>query len=486
MSEMTYTSYVDGAWLVADGAVISEDRSPVTGEVVGRIAHATAQQAEAAVAAAAAAFPAWRGLGALARGRYLLAAADLIKQRREAIAQTFSLEEGKPIAEARGEVQRTIDLLVYYGSEGGRFGGETLPSSRPGVFLYTIREPLGVVSLITPWNFPIAIPAWKLAPALICGNTVVIKPSEKTPITGTALIQALADAGLPKGVVNLLLGDPKEIGPVVIQSEAVRAISFTGSTAVGRKVQQMAAGRGIRVQCEMGGKNPLIVLADADLDVAVRIAIDGTFSGTGQKCTATSRIIVEHPVIEAFTAKLVEATKKLTIGDPRQEGNYIGPLVDEAALQKVLDYIRIGQEEGARLVTGGKRCTAAPLDAGCFVEPTIFADVTPSMRIAREEIFGPVAAIFVADDFGQAIAMANDTEYGLCASIATTSLAKADTFVRRAAVGLAMVNLPSAGVEYQAPFGGTRNSGSGFKEQGHAAIEFYSDTRTVAVHHGTA
>lgn len=485
MNDTLYTSYIDGAWLSPDGAVISEDRSPITGEVVGRIAHATASQAEVAIAAAATAFPAWRDAGAMARGRYLLAAADLLKERREAIARTFSLEEGKPIVEARGEVQRTIDLLVYYGSEGARFAGETLPSSRPGVFLYTMREPLGVVSLITPWNFPIAIPAWKLAPALICGNTVVIKPSEKAPITGIALIQALADAGLPRGVVNLLLGDPNELGPVMIGNEQVRAVSFTGSTAVGRKVQQMAAARGIRVQCEMGGKNPLIVAADADLDIAVRIAIDGAFSGTGQKCTATSRIIVEQPVIEAFTEKLVAATRKLTIGDPRQESNYIGPLVDDGALQKVLDYIRIGQEEGARLLTGGQRCSTPPLNAGCFVEPTLFAGVTPSMRIAREEIFGPVAAILAAGDFEEAMALANDTEYGLCASIATTSLARAATFVRNAQVGLAMVNLPSAGVEFQAPFGGTRNSGSGFKEQGQAAIEFYSDTRTVAMHHGT-
>jgi acyl-CoA reductase-like NAD-dependent aldehyde dehydrogenase len=473
---------IGGRWVPSSSGKTFEDRNPSNaGEVVATFPQGTADDATAAVDAAAAAFHGWSGEAPSRRAALLLRAAAILRGRLEEVTRDFVREEGKPIKEARAEVLRAVEVLEYFAGEATRASGDTLPSSRPGVFLYTLRRPLGVVGVITPWNFPIAIPAWKIAPALACGNTVVFKPASQAPLSGWHLASALHEAGLPAGVLNLVTGPGAAVGSAIIEDPAVRAISFTGSTEIGTRVYQVGSQRTARVQCEMGGKNPLVVLADADLDLAVRLTVEGAFSGTGQKCTATSRVIVERGVHDAFLPRLVEATKALTVGDPLDERTFVGPAVDEGQMTKVLEYVEIGRREGAELLCGGVRLTAGGLDRGYFVAPAVFARVRPQMRIAQEEIFGPVVAVMPAGDFDEAVALANRTQFGLSASIVTGSLAKAHAFTERVEAGLVMVNLPTVGVEYQAPFGGTKASGTAFKEQGKAAVEFYTETRTVAM-----
>jgi acyl-CoA reductase-like NAD-dependent aldehyde dehydrogenase len=477
-----YGNLIGGAWRAPASAEYFEDRNPAnTSEVVGLFPRSGAEDATAAVDAANGAFDGWRRELPVRRGGYLLRAAAIVRGRLEEITRDFVREEGKPIKEARAEVLRAAEVLEYFAGEGARMSGETLPSSRPGVFLYTLRRPLGVVGIITPWNFPIAIPAWKLAPALVCGNTAVLKPASQAPLAPWHLVNALHEAGLPAGVVNFVTGPGAAVGSALIEHPAVRAISFTGSTEIGTRVYQSGSQRGARVQCEMGGKNPLVVLADADLETAVRLTLEGAFSGTGQKCTATSRVIVEQPLHDAFLSRLVEAAKMLTVGNPLDEDTFVGPVVDESQMTKVLNDIDIGRREGAELLCGGRRLTERGLQRGYFVEPTVFARVTPDMRIAQEEIFGPVVAVMPARDFDDTVALANRTRYGLAASIVTGSLAKAHAFTERVEAGLVMVNLPTVGVEYQAPFGGTKASGTAFKEQGKVAVDFYTEVRTVAM-----
>ncbi len=414
-----------------------------------------------------------------ARGNILFKAAEILEHEFDQIGADMCREEGKTLPEAKGEVRRSINIFRYFAGEGSRMPGILVPSERDRVHMFALRKPIGVVGLVTPWNFPSAIPAWKLAPALICGNTVVMKPASAAPLSAWRLIEALHQAGIPKGVVNFVAGSGGELGNALIQAKPLKAVSFTGSCEIGNWLHGEASKRSLRIQLEMGGKNPTIVLADADFNSAVENVVNASFFSTGQKCTATSRAIVEDPIYDKFLAALVERTRKLKVGDGMQPGIEMGPLVDQGALDTVMKYIDIGTKEGGAPKCGGNRLNGDGYKKGYFIEPTVFADVTESMTIAREEIFGPVLAVMRAKDFEDAMRIANNIPFGLSSSIQTTNLSRAFEYIYRAEAGLLTVNLPSAGVEYQLPFGGTKDSSFGPKEQGPAALDFYSDYKTV-------
>lgn len=416
-----------------------------------------------------------------ARGAVLFRAADWLDQRFERTAEDMTREEGKTLAEARGEVRRSINIFRYFGGEGARMPGLVAPSERERVFSVAVRKPLGVVGLVTPWNFPSAIPAWKLAPALVAGNTVVLKPASAAPLSSWRLVEALVESGIPAGVVNYVAGPGSTLGTALVDAPEVKALSFTGSCSVGALLYDRAVRRRLRVQLEMGGKNPTVVLADANLDVAVENTVNGAFASTGQKCTATSRVIVEDAVYEPFVARLVERTRALRVGHGMDPATDVGPAVDAAQLETVLRYIETGRQEGATIVTGGRRLSDGPYEHGYFVEPTVFVDVQPAMAIAQEEIFGPVLAVLRARDFDDAVGIANSVAFGLSASVQTQDVSRVFEFVQRIEAGLVTVNLPSAGVEYQLPFGGTKDSSFGPKEQGPNALDFYTDWKTVYI-----
>jgi aldehyde dehydrogenase (NAD+) len=388
-------------------------------------------------------------------------------------------EEGKTLPEAVGEVKRAINIFRYFGGEGSRQFTYQVPSERENVLCYTIRKPLGVVALITPWNFPSAIPAWKIAPALVAGNTVVIKPASLAPLSSYRLIEALHEAGIPPGVINYVTGSGGSVGDALTGNPNIKAVSFTGSTSVGGALYKKVAERRIRVQLEMGGKNPTVVLNDADVDYATDILINGAFFSTGQKCTACSRAIIERSIYEPLVEKLVEKTRKLKVGNGLEAGVQIGPAVDGEQLKTDLEYIEIAKKEGAQLLCGGQRLSGGLYDKGYFIEPTIFSGVNSEMRIAQEEVFGPVLALMVAEDFDEALRIANDVRFGLSASIVSKDLSSVHKFIDRIEAGLITVNLPTAGVEYQLPFGGTKESSFGMREQGPQALDFYSESRTV-------
>ncbi len=478
MNVPTFANYIDGEWV--ESTRTFEDRNPAnTDEIVGHFARGTADDVRRAAAAAHAAFPAWSGMAAPARGNILYKTADLLDRRFESIAAEMTREEGKTLPEAKGEVRRAINIFRYFAGEGSRMPGMLVPSERDRVHMFAVRKAIGVVGLITPWNFPIAIPAWKLAPALICGNTVVLKPASAAPLSAWRIVEALHESGLPRGVVNFVAGPGGELGTALVESPALKAVSFTGSCQIGNWLHAEASKRRLRIQLEMGGKNPTIVLADADFNSAVENVVNAAFFSTGQKCTATSRAIVEDAIYDKFLDALVERTRKLKVGDGMQPGIDIGPLVDQGQLDTVLRYIEIGRKEAGAPKIGGNRLTGGAFDKGYFVEPTIFAGVTEKMTIAREEIFGPVLAVMRAKDFDDAMRLANDIPFGLSSSIQTTNLSRVFEYVYRAEAGLLTVNLPSAGVEYQLPFGGSKDSSFGPKEQGPAALEFYSDYKTI-------
>jgi len=477
MSPRTYANYIDGAW--GDGPVF-ENRNPAdTDELVGLFTRGSAADIEAAAAAAGRAHAAWSALPAPARGNYLFKVADILDRKFEQLAEEMTREEGKTLPESRGEVRRAINIFRYYAGEGARLAGTLAPSERERVHIFSIRKSLGVVGLITPWNFPSAIPAWKLAPALICGNTAVLKPASAAPLSAWRIVEACHEAGIPKGVVNFVAGPGGELGPALVNAAPLKAVSFTGSCAAGRALHEEASRRRLRIQLEMGGKNPTIVLADADFGAAVENTVNAAFFSTGQKCTATSRAIVEEPIYDRFLNALVERTRRLKVGNGMEPGIEIGPAVDEAQMKTDLAYIEIGKREAGDPVAGGRRLTGPAYDKGYFVEPTVFADVTPEMTIAREEVFGPVLAVMRAKDFEDAMRLANQSAFGLSASIQTRSISRVFEYVYSMEAGLLTVNLPSAGVEYQLPFGGTKDSSFGPKEQGPAAIEFYTDHKTV-------
>jgi aldehyde dehydrogenase (NAD+) len=388
-------------------------------------------------------------------------------------------EEGKTLPEAKAEVKRAINIFRYFGGEGARQFSYQIPSERENVFCYTLRKPLGVVVLITPWNFPSAIPAWKMAPALVAGNAVVIKPASLAPLSAYRLVEALHEAGIPAGAVNYVTGAGGAVGNTLLDHPAVRAVSFTGSCEVGNALYDKVARRRIRVQLEMGGKNPTIVLKDADLDYAADILVNGAFFSTGQKCTACSRAIVEKPIYEPLLEKLTAKTRALKVGNGLEPGIDMGPAVDSSQLETDLKYIQIAKQEGAQLVCGGSRLTGDAWAKGYFIEPTIFTGVTPEMRIAQEEVFGPVLAVMTANDFEDAMRLANCVRFGLSASLVSRDLTRVHQFINRIEAGLITVNLPTAGVEYQLPFGGTKESSFGMREQGPLALDFYTEARTV-------
>ena len=474
----TFANYIDGEWVT--GPALFEDRNPAnTDEVVGCFVKGTAGDIDAAASAAAGALPAWAGMAAPARGAILYRAADLLDRRFDQVAAEMTREEGKTLPEARGEVRRSINIFRYFAGEGARLPGMLLPSERDRVHTFVLRKPIGVVGLITPWNFPSAIPAWKLAPALICGNTVVLKPASAAPLNAWRLVEALHEAGLPKGVVNFVAGAGGELGQALVNAKPLKAVSFTGSCEVGNWLHGEASRRRLRIQLEMGGKNPTVVLADADFNSAVENVVNAAFFSTGQRCTATSRAIVEDSIYDRFVSAVVERTRRLKVGNGMEPGIEMGPSIDRAQMETVLRYIEIGRQESGEPLCGGRRLTEGALAKGWFVEPTVFADVRAEHTIAREEVFGPVLAFMRARDFEDALRIANDVPFGLSSSIQTTNLSRAFEFIYRAEAGLLNINLPSAGIEYQLPFGGTKDSSFGPKEQGPAAMEFYSDYKTV-------
>jgi len=477
-----YRNLIGGDWVGASGRATFETGNPARGdEVLGTFPSASVADAAQAVAAAAEAFPAWRATPAPTRGAILFRAAELLDERFDDIAATLTREEGKTLAEAKGEVTRARDILRYFGGEGWRLGGDVLPANTADAMLFSRREPLGVVAVITPWNFPIAIPAWKIAPALAYGDTVVFKPASATPLTALRLVECLQDAGLPAGVLNLVTGSGATVGDALAGDPIVRGLTFTGSYATGAGIYARAAEHFARVQLEMGGKNPTIVLDDADLELAVKLAVMGGFGLTGQSCTATSRVIVEDGIADRFAAALAEAAAALQVGDGLEDGVQMGPAVSEEQLATDLEYVQIARDEGAELLAGGGRAG----DGGHFVQPTVFDRVDVHSRLAQEEVFGPVLGIVRARDLDDAIAKANAVGYGLAASVVTNDLRRALTFVDRIEAGVVKVNEPTTGLALQAPFGGFKlSSANTFKEQGPAALEFYTRTKAVYVTYG--
>ena len=474
----TFANYINGEWV--KGESLFENRNPAdSDEVVGCFAKGTARDIERAAEAAEAALGGWSGMTAPARGAILYKAADILDRRFEQVSAEMTREEGKTLPEAKGEVRRSINIFRYFAGEGSRLPGMLVPSERDRVHTFAIRKPVGVVGVITPWNFPSAIPAWKLAPALICGNTVVLKPASAAPLSAWRIVEALHEAGLPKGVLNFVAGSGGELGTALVNARPLKAVSFTGSCEIGNWLHGEASRRRLKIQLEMGGKNPTIVLADADFKLAVENVVNAAFFSTGQKCTATSRAIVEDAIYDRFVEAVVERTKRLKVGNGMEPGIEMGPSVDRGQMETVLKYIEIGRKENGEPLCGGRRLTDGAFAKGWFVEPTVFAGVAPGDTIAREEIFGPVLAILRARDFEDAMRIANDIPFGLSSSIQTTNLSRCFEYIYRAEAGLLTINLPSAGVEYQLPFGGTKDSSFGPKEQGPAAMEFYSDYKTV-------
>ena len=470
-----YDNYINGQWVGSDHYVANINPSDST-DVIGEYASASVDQVEAAVTAADQALTEWAFSTPQQRFDALDYIANQIFARADELGRLLSREEGKTFPEGKGEVLRAGQIFKFFAGEALRAGGEILPSVRPGVEVEITREPVGVVGFITPWNFPIAIPAWKIAPALAYGNAVVIKPAELVPASVWALFDIMAKAGLPDGVVNLVMGPGRIVGEAITSSDKVAAVSFTGSVATGRHIRRVVTERGAKVQLEMGGKNPLVVLDDADLDVAVNCALQGAFFSTGQRCTASSRLIVTEGIHDAFVGKLTEQLKSVKVGHALDAATQIGPVVDESQLKQDLDYVDVAVSEGGRLVYGGKRLPLA--EAGCYMSPALITETTNDMRINREEVFGPVASVIRVRDYSEALKVANDTELGLSAGICTTSLKYASDFKRRSEAGMVMVNLPTAGVDYHVPFGGRKGSSYGPREQGGYAREFYTIVKT--------
>ena len=477
-----YRNLIGGEWVAAADGATFENRNPARpDQLLGTFPVATREDARRAIAAAREALPGWANTPPPARGAILDKASQIITARLDQMALALTREEGKTLGEARAEVTRARDILRYFSGEGWRNGGDVLPNNAPGELLYTRREPLGVVAIITPWNFPIAIPTWKIAPALIYGNTVVFKPASDAPEIGMLLAEALLEAGLPPGVLNFVTGSGSVVGDELVSNPAVNGISFTGSYDVGSGIYGRAIKNMTRVQLEMGGKNALVVLNDARLDLAVRLAVTGGFGLTGQACTASSRVIVEQGVADEFVRALSEAARTMRVGDGAADAVQMGPAVNQHQLETDLQYIQIGQDEGARLVAGG----AQTGDGGYFVQPTVFDEVAPEMRIAQEEIFGPVISVIRAQDFDDALVKANAISYGLSAGVVTNDLQKAFAFANNVEAGVVKINQPTTGLALHVPFGGFKHSSSNtFKEQGQSAIEFYTRTKTIYMGHG--
>lgn len=475
-----YYNFVGGEWIESTSGETFEDRNPAdTSEVIGHYQQSTEADAQAAIDAANDAASEWAATPGPERGRILREAGEVLAGRKQELTETLSHEVGKTIDESAGEVQRAIDIYGYYASKASDIGGTVKASSNETTHLYTQNEPVGVAGLITPWNFPIAIASWKMAPALAAGNSVVLKPASLAPGIVRELVEALEAAGIPDGVVNFVTGPGSAVGSTIACSSDVDAVSFTGSHAVGQKVREQAAEDGKRIQLELGGKNPTLVMPSADVDEAVDIVADGCFGVTGEACTATSKALVHEDIYDEFVDKIVAHVERLNVG-PGLENPDMGPHVTASELESTLDYIEIGEDEGATLETGGSRLSGGTYDGGHFIEPTVFSDVTNDMRIAQEEIFGPVLAVIPVSDFEEAVEKGNDVRYGLAAGIVTQDLTEAHEFANRAEAGVVKVNEKTTGLELHVPFGGFRDSSSEtYREQGDAGLDFYSISRTV-------
>jgi acyl-CoA reductase-like NAD-dependent aldehyde dehydrogenase len=476
-----YLNFIGGEWVGARSGKTYQNHNPAdTREVVAEYASGGREDAQDAIQAALKAFPGWAATTPVARGRILSKTSQILESRKSELAELLTREEGKTLTESGGEVQRAIDIFRFFGGVSYTIGGQTLPHDLPNNLLFTNRQPLGVVALITPWNFPVAIPAWKLAPALVSGNSVIIKPASQAPALSLELAKALAEAGLPKGVLNVVMGDGRSVGGELAINPGVVALSFTGSYPVGQQIYKQLAERMARAQMEMGGKNPTIVLADADLDLAATLVAKAGFGLTGQACTATSRVIVENSVASAFTEKLVAKARVLKVGNGLAPGVEMGPAVNQQEFEGNFDYIKVAQKEGAKLVYGGERLSEGDLAHGWFMQPAVLTGVTPNMRIAREEVFGPVIAVIAVNGFEEALSVANGLDVGLSASIVTRDMKKAMTYADRIEAGVVKINQISTGLALQAPFGGVKKSSTdSFKEQGASAIDFYTRIKTV-------
>lgn len=475
-------NFIGGQWREAAGAKVFDNRNPANrDDLIGVFPQSGADDVDAAVKAAKQAFAQWRLVPAPKRGEILFRAGDLLKKYKEELARIETREMGKVLQETRGDVQEGIDCAFLNAGEGRRLFGETTPAELPNKFAMSVRAPIGVCALITPWNFPLAIPTWKLFPALICGNTVILKPAEDTPHTATRFVEILNEAGVPPGVVNLVHGRGEEVGAALVRHQDVQLVSFTGSAAVGRDIAS-ACGQSLkRVSLELGGKNAQIIMEDADLDLAVEGALWGAFGTTGQRCTATSRLIVHRAVAKQVIDALVAQAQQIKIGDGLDESVQMGPLINEAARQKVLRYIDIGKQEGARLLTGGTIYDAGACANGYFFQPTIFDRVQPTMRIAQEEIFGPVLSIIEIDTFEQAIEVLNGTAYGLSSSIYTSDVARAFRAMRDIEAGITYINGPTIGAEVHLPFGGVKDTGNGHREAGTTVYDIFSEWKAIYV-----
>ncbi|WP_047456538.1 aldehyde dehydrogenase family protein [Rhizobium rhizogenes] len=470
-----HQNLIAGEWTGTTGA---ENINPSdTNEVVGLYASASVQDVADAIAAAKAAFPAWSRSGILERHSILKKTSDEILARKDELGALLAREEGKTLPEAIGETIRAAQIFDFFAGEALRLAGEVLPSVRPNIGVEITREPLGVIGIITPWNFPIAIPAWKIAPALCYGNTIVFKPADLVPGCSWAIVDILHRAGLPKGVLNLVMGKGSVVGQAMLDSPVLSGITFTGSVGTGKRVALSSVEHGRKYQLEMGGKNPMVVLDDADLTVAVEAAANSAFFSTGQRCTASSRLIVTEGIHDKFVAALTEKLKTLNVDNATKAGTHIGPVVDAKQLKTDTDYIEIGKQEGAKLAFGGELISRET--PGFYLQPTLFTEATNQMRISREEIFGPVASVIRVKNYEEALAVANDTPFGLSSGIATTSLKHATHFKRNAEAGMVMVNLPTAGVDFHVPFGGRKGSSFGSREQGKYAAEFFTTVKTA-------
>ena len=477
-----HLNYIGGRWCAGKGGETFQDIDPAcVREVIGEFQKSDRTDALHAVEAAKEAFPKWRSIPPSARAETLKSALALMVEREDDIAAALTMENGKTLKESHAEIAAARKEMEFQIAEGLRLVGRTIPSGKDGVFCYSIRQPLGVAAVVTPWNFPLNVVSRKAIPALMAGNTVVFKPASFTPLTGLKYTELLADAGIPEGVFNFVTGPGDELGGAIVRHPDVSAISFTGSTEIGRAIERACVEHGARVQLEMGGKNAAVVLEDADLDEAVSAILLGAYSCAGQWCTSTSRVIAMKQVVDALTERVLDGVGRIVIGRGSDPRTTMGPVAGQAQLERVLGYIDLGRREGAKLLVGGERWTADGCDAGTFVAPTVFSQVKPNMRIAREEIFGPVLCIMEAQDLADAVEIANGVSYGLSSSIFTRDLNRAMTFVEQTEVGLTHVNLPTAYKEVQLEFGGIGDSGAGLPEAGHAGIEFFSEHKVVYV-----
>jgi acyl-CoA reductase-like NAD-dependent aldehyde dehydrogenase len=478
----TYNNLIDGRWVPSVTGRTIENRNPAdTDDLIGVFQDSGRADVGAAIEAATRAYDTWRLVPAPVRAEMLFKVAQLIADRKEQYARDMTREMGKVLSETRGDVQEAIDMTFYMGGEGRRMFGQTVPSELRNKFAMSVRQPIGVCSIITPWNFPMAIPSWKIIPALVCGNTVVFKPASQTPLSAWNFVKVLEDAGIPKGVVNMVTGDGEEVGTPLTTSPAIRVVSFTGSTRVGRIVNQAAAPTFKKVHLEMGGKNVVMIMEDADLELAVDGCLWGGFGTAGQRCTAASRVVVHEKVYDAFVSQFVARARALVVGNGLDASTQVGPSNSDAQLQTVMKYVQIGQDEGATLACGGHRLEQAAFARGYFHEPTIFTDVTPTMRIAREEIFGPVVSVIRCRSLEEAVAIGNDVEYGLSASIYTRDINRAFSAMRDLYTGIFYVNAPTIGAEVHLPFGGTKNTGNGHREAGVAALDVFSEWKSIYI-----